>query len=45
MERFGHEGSVATVAFPKFEEKYLIESKKNIQFRSMEKCVSRLNCL
>lgn len=24
----GHEGSVATVAFPKFEEKYLIESEK-----------------
>lgn len=24
----GHEGSVATVAFPKFEEKYLVESEK-----------------
>ena len=24
----GHEGSIATVAFPKFEEKYLIESEK-----------------
>jgi leucyl-tRNA synthetase len=24
----GHEGSIATVAFPKFEEKYLVESEK-----------------
>ena len=24
----GHEGSLATVAFPKFEEKYLVESEK-----------------
>ncbi|MDO6515779.1 leucine--tRNA ligase [Zobellia uliginosa] len=26
--KLGHEGSIATVAFPKFEEKYLVESSK-----------------
>jgi hypothetical protein len=33
-------GSIATVAFPVFEAKHLVESEKNIQFLSTEKCVS-----
>jgi leucyl-tRNA synthetase len=36
----GNEGSIATVPFPVFEPKHLIESSKEYQFLLMEKCVS-----
>jgi leucyl-tRNA synthetase len=36
----GNEGSIATVPFPVFEPKHLIESSKSTQFLLMEKCVS-----
>jgi leucyl-tRNA synthetase len=41
----GNKGSIATVPFPVFEPKHLIESSKNIQFLSTEKCVSLSDCL
>jgi leucyl-tRNA synthetase len=40
----GNTGSIATVP-PCFLAKHLVESEKNIQFLSTEKCVSRLHCL